>query len=176
MPPGSRRVINDAALMGILSNEGQTYPFLAAIFDFLCRHIDFYHIKSSQSDKLGFSLGVARSIVRAAFESYNKLADEVQKKKDAAVPVVTQPEEPVPLAAEVEVQTTASDDTIDSTMSESVAAEPVKTVPAAAMSKSQCSQKGDADNVKPTKDGKADGPSVSTPKAGDANDGPEYDP
>uniref|UniRef100_A0A131YZ81 Nuclear migration protein nudc n=1 Tax=Rhipicephalus appendiculatus TaxID=34631 RepID=A0A131YZ81_RHIAP len=170
----SRRGIYDAALMGILSNEGQIYPFLDAIFDFLYRRTDFYRVKSSPSDKLGFSPGVARSIVRAAFESYHKLADEAQKKKDAAAPVVAQPEEPVPIAAEVEVETTTSDDTIESTTSESVAAEPVETVSEAAKSKSQCSQKGDADNVEATKDDKADGP--STLKAGDENDGREYDP
>ncbi|KAL3238789.1 hypothetical protein MRX96_021820 [Rhipicephalus microplus] len=104
----SRRGIYDAALMGILSNEGQIYPFLDAIFDFLYRRTDFYHIKSSPSDKLGFNPGVARRIVRAAFESYHKLADEAQKKKDAAARVVTQTEEPVPIAAEVEVETTTS--------------------------------------------------------------------
>ncbi|KAL1414302.1 hypothetical protein MTO96_030537 [Rhipicephalus appendiculatus] len=156
----SRRGIYDAALMGILSNEGQIYPFLDAIFDFLYRRTDFYRIKSSPSDKLGFSPGVARSIVRAAFESYHKLADEAQKKKDAAAPVVAQPEEPVPIAAEVEVETTTSDDTIESTTSESVAAEPVETASEAAKSKSQCSQKGDANNVEATKDDKADGPST----------------
>ncbi|KAH8037603.1 hypothetical protein HPB51_015037 [Rhipicephalus microplus] len=172
----SRRGIYDAALMGILSNEGQIYPFLDAIFDFLYRRTDFYHIKSSPSDKLGFNPGVARRIVRAAFESYHKLADEAQKKKDAAARVVTQTDEPVPIAAEVEVETTTSDDMIESTTSESVAAEPVETVPAAAKSKSQCSQKGDADNVEATKDDKADGPTVSAPKAGDENDDRDYDP
>ncbi|KAH6942228.1 hypothetical protein HPB50_002021 [Hyalomma asiaticum] len=172
----SRRGIYDAALMGILSNEGQIYPFLDAIFDFLYRRTDFYRIKSSPSDKLGFAPGVARNIVRAAFESYNKLASEAQKKTEAATPVATQIEEPVPIAAEVEVETTSSDDTIESTTSESVAAEPVKTAAAPVKSKSQCSQKGDADSVGPTDDEKADGSSGSAPKAGDENGDPDYDP
>ncbi|XP_065301716.1 nudC domain-containing protein 3 [Dermacentor albipictus] len=172
----SRRGIYDAALMGILSNEGQIYPFLDAIFDFLYRRTDFYRIKSSPSDKLGFSPGVARRIVRAAFESYNKLANEAQKKAGPAAPVITQPEELLQIATEVEVETTTSDDTLESTTSESVAAEPVETVATAAKSKSQCSQKGDAGNIEPTENGKADGPSISAPKAGDENGDPDYDP
>ncbi|XP_077490360.1 nudC domain-containing protein 3 isoform X2 [Amblyomma americanum] len=173
----SNRGIYDTALMGILTNEGQIYPFLDAIFDFLYRRTDFYRIKSSPSEKLGFPPGVARRIVRAAFESYNNLSSpKPEKKTDAAEPPVIQPEDSMPVATEVEVETTSSDDTVESTTTESVAAEPVETVTVATKSKSQCSQKGDADTVEPVDNAKADGPGASAKKAGDENEDPDYDP
>lgn len=158
----SRRGLYDGALLGILSNEGQIYPFLDAIFDFLYRRTDFYHVVSSPADKTGFPPGVAKRLVRVAFDKYNNLAKEKrEKEKKDAAPLVLDSE--VPVATEVEVETTNSDNTLESSTVESVAAEPIQPAAPAAKSKSQCSQKGDAETVVETADdsgkvaGKADG-------------------
>lgn len=190
----SRRGLYDGALLGILSNEGQIYPFLDAIFDFLYRRTDFYHVISSPSDKTGFAPGVAKRLVRVAFDKYNNLAkDKREKEKQDAAALV--PDSEVPVAVEVEVETTSSDNTLESSTVESVAAEPVQTVAPAAKSKSQCSQKGDAETVVETADengkveGKADGEAedkadkkaggkedVSGQDKANADDKDDYDP
>ncbi|XP_067005129.1 nudC domain-containing protein 3 [Anabrus simplex] len=53
----------DGALLEILKGEGQLVPFLDTVFGFLYRCTDFYHIQKDPSEKLGFPPGLAREIV-----------------------------------------------------------------------------------------------------------------
>ncbi|ESP03847.1 hypothetical protein LOTGIDRAFT_110519 [Lottia gigantea] len=53
----------DAALLGILQNEGNISNFLQVMFGFLFRRTDFYLIMKGENDKLGFPQGMADKLV-----------------------------------------------------------------------------------------------------------------
>lgn len=167
----THRGMYDSALLGMLSNEGQIYPFLDAIFDFLYRRTDFYHIRNSTSDKIGFPPGVARRLVKIAFQKYNNIANGKGENSEEKVSVVPQTEEElaVPLSTEVvEVETTASDDTLESADNDYYDQMPSDGEPSQAKSaaKNEAQDNG-------TDDAKADGSEADNPTV---NDNPKFDP
>ncbi|CAN8002678.1 unnamed protein product [Ixodes hexagonus] len=167
----SHRGIYDSTLLGILSNEGQIYPFLDAIFDFLYRRTDFYHIKKSPSEKLGFPPGIARRLVRIAFQKYNNLANSTSEEAEEKVSIAPTEDLNVPPSVEVvEVETTASsDDTLESGDNDYYELQESDTDVDAQDTKPDSKDKADATAVKTTAD-------VAKADAARADEDPNYDP
>ena len=59
----------DDVFLGILQNCGKIEPFLDAIFYFLSRRTDFFHLMHNKDDKLGFPPGVAEKMLIKVFTS-----------------------------------------------------------------------------------------------------------
>ncbi|KAL5018936.1 hypothetical protein ScPMuIL_004658 [Solemya velum] len=103
----------DAALIGILQNEGQITNFLDAILGFLYRRTDFYRVMRGERDAVGFPPGVSARLLLTAHKKYEKLAsDDVkrQEKRNAAVTVQStqyffSDTNPPPAVTTVEVKT-----------------------------------------------------------------------
>ncbi|ESO07290.1 hypothetical protein HELRODRAFT_170619 [Helobdella robusta] len=73
----------DAALIGILQNEGNVVNFLDVFYSFLFRKTDFFRIMLSPTDKYGFQAGVARKLILAGFKKYESMASELNARLKA---------------------------------------------------------------------------------------------
>ncbi|EEC14659.1 nuclear distribution protein NUDC, putative [Ixodes scapularis] len=175
----SHRGIYDSTLFGILSNEGQIYPFLDAIFDFLYRRTDFYHVKTSPSDKLGFPPGIAKRLVRIAFQKYNNLANSSSEEVEEKVSIAPTegPELTVPSSAGVvEIETTASsDDTLESGNNDFCELQESDTDAEAQDTKPDSKRKADETLANNGTVGKLD-TDVGKANVSGADDDPNYDP
>lgn len=75
----------DNALLGILQHEGKLEKFLDAIFGFLMRRTDFYHIMTPEQKKIGFPRGVSLQMVLKIYEKYQSIYDEYQRHRETAL-------------------------------------------------------------------------------------------
>ncbi|XP_071960665.1 nudC domain-containing protein 3-like [Antedon mediterranea] len=63
----------DARLSEILQNVTQIDMFMDAIFSFLYRRTDFYHIMTSKTDAMGLPPGAARRLIMQTYLKYEQL-------------------------------------------------------------------------------------------------------
>lgn len=106
----------DTAFLGILQNEGEISKFLDSLFSFLYRKTDFYILLNSPSERLGFPSGVSKKLVLSAYQKYEAMALQDQKRKEAAKekvstsdPKPTEEQTEVPDVARVEEVTAVED-------------------------------------------------------------------
>ncbi|XP_067642755.1 nudC domain-containing protein 3 [Eurosta solidaginis] len=93
---------SDAMLMEILQERKSITGFLDAVFGFLRRNTDFYHIKKDPNEKIGFAKGLREKILFEAMQRYdpycalNNLIPASAESQEVYVP---------PAVSEVEVET-----------------------------------------------------------------------
>ncbi|XP_059179649.1 nudC domain-containing protein 3-like isoform X2 [Physella acuta] len=92
----------DAALLGILQNEGKVAPFLDVILGFLYRRTDFFRIMKADTDSLGFPPGIAFKLLENIFKKYESLAakdskraEQVKKSREIQAASATENSQPV---------------------------------------------------------------------------------
>ncbi|XP_033099558.1 nudC domain-containing protein 3-like [Anneissia japonica] len=67
----------DSRLSEILQNVKQIDLFMDAVFSFLYRRTDFYHIMKSKTDTMGLPPGAARKLIMQAYMKYEQLSQGV---------------------------------------------------------------------------------------------------
>ncbi|XP_065360711.1 nudC domain-containing protein 3 [Calliphora vicina] len=91
---------SDCILREILEERKSLTGFLDAIFGFMSRNTDFYHIQKTKDDKLGFPRGVKEQILMSCIQKYEKPYDEPKFTRDLIVEVPTVVAEEVEIASE----------------------------------------------------------------------------
>ncbi|XP_073839190.1 nudC domain-containing protein 3 [Musca autumnalis] len=68
----------DSILSEILEERKSLTGFLDAVFGFLHRRTDFYHIQKSKDEKIGFPRGIKEEILLSCMQKYEKYNDKAQ--------------------------------------------------------------------------------------------------
>jgi hypothetical protein len=97
--------------MMVAGRAGGIAPLLDAIFSFLYRKTDFYHVMR-EGDKMGFPPGVAEKLVLGHFRKYEQLAIKAREKQQTSAPkgaaAAVEAKQPAPSPAAQPVQPAAA--------------------------------------------------------------------